>query len=322
MNRFKQVGIALVMASASTCLLAGELPDTENMQGLQFNFSTPGARSLGMGGAFLGRADDATSAFANPAGLTNLFSSEVSAEYRKTDYTTAFSQSGSFDGGINKGESGSNVQNLSYLSFVYPLENWVFAAYVHQLMDFKTDFKAESLDLGGGSLSFPTDNRISADVLSYGLSAAYRVSDRVSIGASLVFYDYSQNAFTRRLSADAANDLINAQVQTGSDTAWGATLGASFAVTERLNVGLVYRFTPEFDTLYELQTPTGAGATSGACPRTSGRQAAARRLLARAGSTWLLEGRHRGHLRGQVSDLVRPRPAGHDARARLGLPGI
>src|SRR5437588_1153012 len=39
-------------------------------QQLRFDFSSPGARALGMGGAFLGRADDASAAEANPAGLS------------------------------------------------------------------------------------------------------------------------------------------------------------------------------------------------------------------------------------------------------------
>ena len=62
MNKFKQVGSILILATSASFVSAGELPNTEDMQGLQFNFSTPGARSLGMGGAFLGRADDATAA--------------------------------------------------------------------------------------------------------------------------------------------------------------------------------------------------------------------------------------------------------------------
>ena len=46
--------------------------DIESLAGLTFNFRNPGARSLGMGGAFLGLADDATAAETNPAGLTIL----------------------------------------------------------------------------------------------------------------------------------------------------------------------------------------------------------------------------------------------------------
>ena len=40
-------------------------------------FETFGVRALGMGGAFVAVADDATATYWNPAGLTNVFSSAV-----------------------------------------------------------------------------------------------------------------------------------------------------------------------------------------------------------------------------------------------------
>ena len=46
---------------------------------IEFSFSNPGARSLGFGGAFVALADDATAAFANPAGLTQLVEPDVTA---------------------------------------------------------------------------------------------------------------------------------------------------------------------------------------------------------------------------------------------------
>ncbi len=49
---------------------------------LEFSFSNPGARSLGFGGAFVALADDATAAYANPAGLVQLVEPEVSVEGR------------------------------------------------------------------------------------------------------------------------------------------------------------------------------------------------------------------------------------------------
>ena len=51
-----------------------------------FDFSLPGARSRGMGGAFVAIADDATSVYSNPAGLTNLFRPEVSFEFRHWNF--------------------------------------------------------------------------------------------------------------------------------------------------------------------------------------------------------------------------------------------
>src|SRR5258705_13873106 len=61
---------------------AAQNTDIESLSGLQFNFGNPGARSLGMGGAFIGLADDASAAEANPAGLTILRKPEFSIEGR------------------------------------------------------------------------------------------------------------------------------------------------------------------------------------------------------------------------------------------------
>ena len=64
----------------------------------QFSFSNPGARSMGFGGAFVALADDATAAFANPAGLVQITRPEVSLEGRYWDYSTPFVERGRFEG--------------------------------------------------------------------------------------------------------------------------------------------------------------------------------------------------------------------------------
>ncbi len=65
---------------------------------LQFSFSDPGARSIGFGGAFVALADDATAAFANPAGLVQLLRPEVSIEGRRWSYSTPFTEGGRIEG--------------------------------------------------------------------------------------------------------------------------------------------------------------------------------------------------------------------------------
>src|SRR6266487_4234493 len=70
--------------------------DIESLSGLQFNFGNPGARSLGMGGAFLGLADDASAAEANPAGLTILRKPEISVEIRNYVEQQTFTTTGTF----------------------------------------------------------------------------------------------------------------------------------------------------------------------------------------------------------------------------------
>jgi long-chain fatty acid transport protein len=61
----RRIAVLLLLVAAATA--RAQNADIEALSGLQFNFGTPGARSLGMGGAFIGSADDASAAEANPA---------------------------------------------------------------------------------------------------------------------------------------------------------------------------------------------------------------------------------------------------------------
>ena len=98
------IGAALLAAASS----AFAITDEEGNASLQFNFSAPGARSLAMGGAFIGLADDATAAFSNPAGLTQLASKEVSFEQRINDFSTEYVRTGSYT------PDPFNINGLSY----------------------------------------------------------------------------------------------------------------------------------------------------------------------------------------------------------------
>jgi hypothetical protein len=137
----------LLLASGRSLSLAQT--DQEINSTIQFNFLNPGARSLGFGGAFLALADDATAAFTNPAGLTNLREMEVSIEGRGFDFSHTFvnggrtiSQDPTGRGvdrhvGLTRGTATDRVQGISFLSFVYPGRGWAMAAYYRQAANFR-----------------------------------------------------------------------------------------------------------------------------------------------------------------------------------------
>src|SRR5215813_3237443 len=103
--------------------------DIESLSGLQFNFGNPGARSLGMGGAFLGLADDASAAEANPAGLTILRKPEVSIEGRNFLEQQVLTTSGTFPTVERTAFTHySQRVQLSFASFVYPIKNFTLGA--------------------------------------------------------------------------------------------------------------------------------------------------------------------------------------------------
>lgn len=130
---------------------------------IKFNLSPPGARSLAMGGAFLGFADDATAAYTNPAGLTNLAlgGSEVAAEVRLTRFTTSFTDRGHYPtfpeftqpptllgqdtvAGLPPGEAESETSGLSFVSYGYVLPGGLtLAVYRHELANFRGGFESQ-----------------------------------------------------------------------------------------------------------------------------------------------------------------------------------
>jgi len=90
-SRFSRltVALAIVVTLAAAGPSLAQLDD-DSSSAIQFNFNPPGARSLGLGGAFLAVADDATAAFTNPAGLVILREREVFAEVRQTSSSVPY----------------------------------------------------------------------------------------------------------------------------------------------------------------------------------------------------------------------------------------
>ena len=136
MNRIYGLVLSLIVALP----LAGQNTDIESLSGLTFNFRNPGARSLGMGGAFLALADDATAAEANPAGLTILRLPELSLELRNYRMDVEVPFSGAYPD-ITKEAfvSHSRAADVSYASAVYPREKWALALYYHQPLRIESD---------------------------------------------------------------------------------------------------------------------------------------------------------------------------------------
>src|SRR5262249_51851891 len=88
MLRLVRVVLALVMVAGAMAGTATAQSNDEVFLALQWNFSTPGARANGMGRSFIGLADDATAAIANPAGLMNLTRPQVYGEAKNTQLKT------------------------------------------------------------------------------------------------------------------------------------------------------------------------------------------------------------------------------------------
>src|SRR5262245_26377456 len=92
------------------------ITDEEVFRIFQFSFVNPGARAGALGGAFIGLADDATAAEANPAGLTILTKPEVSVEYRHTKFDSTRLNVFNSLPGISS-QSSNTLEDLDQASF-------------------------------------------------------------------------------------------------------------------------------------------------------------------------------------------------------------
>jgi long-chain fatty acid transport protein len=249
---------------------------------LEFSFSNPGARSMGLGGAFVALADDATAAFANPAGLVQLLRPEVSLELRTRQYSTPYTEGGRASGeptglgidnvdGLRNGSSEDTTTGVSFASFVYPGNRWSLALYRHQLADFTLGTEVNGLfgDVREGETRRYDDNLTSTelDIVGTGISAAYQFSDRFSLGFGLAYYSggvenqasvywidsypdtfWEINSFFPERRVTTSTFLID-----GTDLGFNAGFLWKFAGSWRL--GGVYRKGPRFD--YDLYTRAG-----------------------------------------------------------------
>jgi long-subunit fatty acid transport protein len=250
----------------------------------QFNFSNPGARSLGFAGAFVGLADDATAAATNPAGLTILSRPEVSVEGRGWSFSHLFSDRGRLYGtpagfgqdSLNelvRSTSDSSTSGLSFVSFVYPVSRFAFAVYRREVANFEASTRLEG-PFGEGltdtgtteSRTLPVESQMKLKIADIGITGAARLSDKVSVGATLSIYSFSLDSTSTRFAVSSpfvfsntavggwngapdysSNNTGNIQKQVGDETAISVNLGALLRPTEQLSIGVVYRPGPKFD---------------------------------------------------------------------------
>lgn len=260
---------------------------SSDFSGLPIDQLPPGARSLGLGGAFAGVADDATAAVANPAGMTILTAKEVSLHLRSSDSDISFLDPDAYDssiyesagpGRLNK-EYSDKATNVSFASFVMPVERWVFSAYFMNQLDFSSDQTGGS-DIVNDSEQIDTyynDNAIDSSIDAFGLSAAFRITDSFSIGLTVQqsklkvtsldawrLDNFSDDEFafaevfasnpphpddgTPQEYADVIIDerIVQSNIN-DSDSATSFSLGLMYNLNSNWSFGLVYRDGADYD---------------------------------------------------------------------------
>jgi long-subunit fatty acid transport protein len=262
------------------CLLASRLlaqSNDEVQSALQWNLSTPGARSLALGGAFLALADDATAAYANPAGLAQLPRPEVSVEGRAWTFTSRFVDRGHLPStgvtgigvdvvdGLAFAERDDRTTGVSFASYVHGGHRLTWALYRHQLADFEASLVSHGPFAGAReatSRAVPARSHLRLDIAGWGAAAAFRLRPELSLGASVSRQSFRLRSRTERFDrADATGDLLvdgltgnfygpadflpgnllNAQTLEGDDDDLAGSLGLLWRPAAAWSVGAVYR---------------------------------------------------------------------------------
>jgi long-subunit fatty acid transport protein len=232
-----------------------------------------GARALGMGGAFIGVADDATAASWNPGGLIQLETPEVSvvgAYNKRTEDTTyaAFPEA--------SGPQSVATYEVNYLSAAYPFSlfnrNMIVSLNYQHLYDFN---KEVSFFTSDDDPPVTMDNRYEYEqegaLRAISPAFAVQILPKLSLGVTLNFwedalYDNEWELKRHQKGSGSFNgiDFFYKEnlVETYSFSGFNYNLGALWNVTNILTLGAVFKapFTAdlrhEYNSSYSWSFPT------------------------------------------------------------------
>jgi long-subunit fatty acid transport protein len=222
-----------------------------------------GARAMGMGGAFIAIADDATAASWNPAGLVQLEKPEISVVgayvNRKEEFSSDIRPEIS-----NTGKTDDT--NINYLSASYPFHfyrNIVVSLNYQRLYDFKRSF-SHSLDFASAGVNLLQQKQFDQDGFlgAMGLAAAVQIMPNLSFGLTL-------NIWTGKLLWD------NGWKETFTERAVGTQGGVPVTIDTLVvdqyadfrgmnaNLGFLWNVTSAFTLGAVLKTPFDASMDHG-----------------------------------------------------------
>ena len=207
------------------------------------NLNNAGAKAIGMGGAFVGLADDYSAVYYNPAGLTQIEGTSVSlfmidllptATYKNKTY------------GID-----AETTNGGYLSGAFGLfmdlgEKMKIGLYANVPSGLGTEWDGAELKNLSGPAQTQFEWMSKIGVIYFGPALAYDVNDKLSLGLSVnISYGTMEMKLPMDFLAGAQPGHDGYRDAQYSDDAtgmgYGLTLGALYHVNEKLSAGLSLR---------------------------------------------------------------------------------
>ncbi len=222
-----------------------------------------GARAIGMGGAFVAVADDATAASWNPGGLTQLERPEFSLVYDFAWHSEDFRSLAHPE--LDGGQSVS-LNGINYMSAVWPVpwtlagRNFVLSLNYQRKYDFDRNLRlnyGSGTALAGGniaSLFSNIDYKQRGQLAALSPAFGFEITDQWSLGVVANFYQHAllpDNEWTittderRRFMINGAtlpSSWVHFQMEEKYRDFQGVnfTLGTLYKPNDRLSLGMVY----------------------------------------------------------------------------------
>jgi hypothetical protein len=211
-----------------------------------------GARALGMGGAFIAVADDATAASWNPGGLIQLELPEVSIV--GTGY--ARSEDNTFGGHPEAdGTQSSTDVNLNYLSAAYPFtlfdRNMIVALTYQHIYDFNRSWQFNfRYDENGLMFDRSVDYSQEGGLSAIGLSYTIQIIPALSVGITMNIWDddignnhWKQDTYYTAPGSFGAFELkeFYHRIDQYSFQGLNCNIGLLWRFNESLTVGAVFK---------------------------------------------------------------------------------
>lgn len=228
----KMKTIARSMPLLALCVASGQA-SAAGFQLLEQNAS-------GIGNAYAGSAavaENASTIFFNPAGMTQLQAREASVGLSVVRPTFKFSNQGSSTGVLNGSGTGNDAGSWSFIPNGYL--SWGLSKDLFVGIGFGAPFglvtEYDNPWLGAAQA-------VKFDIKTYNVnpSVAYRINDTVSVGVGL---NYQRMEAEYRRAATVTSAALSATSATldAGDNSWGWNAGALFTLSQSTKVGVSYR---------------------------------------------------------------------------------
>jgi long-subunit fatty acid transport protein len=229
-----------------------------------FNPVGSGARALGMGGAFIGVADDATAASWNPGGLIQLERPEVSAvgDYVHRIEDLSFAADPGADGAQTIDRT-----SLNYMSAAYPFflagRNMIVSLNYQHLFDFTRQWSFPLRQSGPNlTLDQNVEHRQEGRLSALGLAYAIQVTPRFSLGMTVNVWDddLTENSWDVSTwqwgGGEEGGDRFafsTRSLEKFEFSGWNVNLGAMWNVTGQLTLGFVLKTPFDADVRHRVE---------------------------------------------------------------------